>query len=35
MLTNLSSEYLSTGQYVDISLVCRGQVLRAHKVTTP
>ena len=26
------SEYLSTGQYVDISLVCRGQVLRAHKV---
>ena len=27
-----SSEYLSTGQYVDISLVCRGQVLRAHKV---
>jgi hypothetical protein len=27
-----ASEYLSTGQYVDISLVCRGQVLRAHKV---
>ena len=26
------SEYLSTGQYVDISLVCKGQVLRAHKV---
>ena len=23
------SEYLSTGQYVDISLVCKGQVLRA------
>ena len=30
----LSSEYLSTGQYVDISLVCKGQVLRAHKVTS-
>lgn len=26
------SEYLSTGQYVDISLVCKGQILRAHKV---
>ena len=26
------SEYLSTGLYVDISLVCKGQVLRAHKV---
>ena len=26
------SEYLSTGQHVDISLVCKGQVLRAHKV---
>ena len=35
MLTTLFSEYLSTGQYVDISLVCRGQVLRAHKVNTP
>merc|ERR1719402_1766040 len=26
------SEYLSSGLYVDISLICRGQILRAHKV---
>ena len=25
------SEYLSTGLFVDISLVCKGQILRAHK----